>query len=85
MVASFDPVWVAGIVVRDDHPHAPISLGHGGVLWSELRGVASPESLVQNYMIGLGGGDIRPEHIEEVVADLIARECAAEPQIQEIG
>jgi len=62
-----------------------ISLGHGGVLWSELRGVVTDGTLVQNYMIGLGGGDIRPEHIEEVVQDLIARECAAEPQIQEIG
>ena len=40
-----------------------IGLGLGGVLWSETRGLADPGAVVQNYMAGLGGGDVRPEHI----------------------
>ncbi|MDP6838088.1 MAG: pyruvate ferredoxin oxidoreductase, partial [Planctomycetota bacterium] len=46
-----------GVLDRD------ISLGLGGVLWSEVRGCA-PRALVQGYMLGLGGGDVRPQHIE---------------------
>ncbi|RMH05020.1 MAG: pyruvate ferredoxin oxidoreductase [Planctomycetota bacterium] len=58
--------------------------GLGGVLWSEVRGVC-PGSLVQNYMLGLGGGDIRPEHLEQVLDDLLARAAAGEPRIVEVG
>ncbi len=58
--------------------------GMGGILWSELRGLA-PGALVQNYMLGLGGGDIRPEHLEKVLEDLLARDAAGEPQIVEVG
>ncbi|MFH0946760.1 MAG: pyruvate ferredoxin oxidoreductase, partial [Planctomycetota bacterium] len=52
-----------GILDRD------ISLGHGGILWSELRGAAPRNALVQNYMVGLGGGDIRPNHIMKLLDD----------------
>ncbi len=62
-----------------------ISLGHGGVLWSEARGFAPPNALVQNYMLGLGGGDIRPEHITQVLADLRGRRAADEPLIMEVA
>ncbi len=62
-----------------------ISLGMGGVLWSECRGAAPKEALVQNYVIGLGGGDIRPENIEGCVEDLMKRDEVAEPQIVEVG
>ena len=61
-----------------------ISLGHGGVLWSEARGFAPPDALVQGYMLGLGGGDIRPEHIGEVLADLARRTVAGAPEILEV-
>jgi len=62
-----------------------ISLGHGGILWSESRGAAPPGSLVQGYMLGLGGGDIRPAHITSLLGDLCARSTAAEPEIVEVG
>jgi pyruvate/2-oxoacid:ferredoxin oxidoreductase alpha subunit len=62
-----------------------ISLGHGGVLWSETRGTTESSSLVQNYIIGLGGGDIRPGHITEIIADIARRDEAGEPQIMEVG
>ncbi len=67
-----------GVLDRD------ISLGLGGVLWSELRACA-PGALVQNYMLGLGGGDIRPEHIEALLEDLLARDSAGEPKIVEVA
>ncbi|MBL7009392.1 MAG: pyruvate ferredoxin oxidoreductase, partial [Planctomycetes bacterium] len=58
--------------------------GLGGILWSELRGV-KPDGIVQNYMLGLGGGDIRPEHLGGVLDDLLARKTAGDPQIVEVA
>ena len=68
-----------GILDRD------ISLGHGGILWSELRGAVPRDSLVQNYMVGLGGGDIRPEHLMKLLDDLMQREEAGEPDLVEVA
>jgi pyruvate/2-oxoacid:ferredoxin oxidoreductase alpha subunit len=68
-----------GILDRD------ISLGHGGVLWSETRGVAPPGSLVQGWMLGLGGGDVRPEHVTALIDELRAREAAGEPELVEVA
>lgn len=62
-----------------------ISLGHGGVLWSESRGTAPAGRPVQNYIIGIGGGDIRPQHITEILEDLASRDEAGPPRIMEIG
>lgn len=68
-----------GVIDRD------ISPGLGGVLWGELRGVTGADTLVQGYMLGLGGGDVRPEHIGELLADLVARETAGTPRMMETG
>ena len=68
-----------GVLDRD------ISLGHGGVLWSETRGTVTRDSLVQGYILGLGGGDIRPEHIAGILDDLSRRDQAGEPEILEVG
>jgi pyruvate/2-oxoacid:ferredoxin oxidoreductase alpha subunit len=62
-----------------------ISLGFGGVLWGEARGHAHAEALVQNYMVGVGGGDVRPEHIEAIVDDLRTRRAAGHPILLEAG
>jgi pyruvate/2-oxoacid:ferredoxin oxidoreductase alpha subunit len=59
--------------------------GLGGVLWSELRGGLGADRLVQNYMMGLGGGDIRPSHLEQIIDDVVAREHAGEPRIVEVS
>jgi len=59
--------------------------GLGGIVWSELRGVADPASIVQNYLIGLGGGDIRPSHVEETIRDVTTREVAGPPKLMEIA
>ena len=62
-----------------------LSPGMGGILWSEARGAAPAGCLVQNYLVGLGGGDIRPENLDRILADLCGRERAAEPQFVEVG
>jgi pyruvate/2-oxoacid:ferredoxin oxidoreductase alpha subunit len=62
-----------------------LSPGVGGILWAELRGVAEREAIVQNYLLGLGGGDIRPEHIERIIDDLCERGSAGEPVFMEAG
>ena len=68
-----------GVIDRD------ISLGHGGVLWSESRGTVPPGAIVQSYMAGLGGGDVRPEHVLRILDDLGSRESAGEPAFVETG
>lgn len=68
-----------GVLDRDLCP------GLGGVLWSEVRGCAAPNAIVQNYILGLGGGDIRPVHIGELLDDLTARDRAGEPSLKEVG
>ncbi|MCC7012381.1 MAG: pyruvate ferredoxin oxidoreductase [Planctomycetes bacterium] len=62
-----------------------ISLGQGGILWTEARGAAPREALVQNYVLGLGGGDIRPEHILGIIDDLGRRVHAESPEIMEVA
>ncbi|MDR3526135.1 MAG: hypothetical protein P4L57_02575 [Rhizomicrobium sp.] len=60
-----------------------IGLGLGGVLWSDTRALADPGAVVQNYLTGLGGGDVRPEHIAKIVADIAAREISGAPMLME--
>jgi pyruvate/2-oxoacid:ferredoxin oxidoreductase alpha subunit len=62
-----------------------VSLGFGGVLWGEVRGLAGPGAVVQGYMIGLGGGDVRPEHVLAIAADAGARAEAGPPVLMEAG
>ncbi len=68
-----------GILDRDICP------GLGGVVWAELRGLAPAGSIVQGYMLGLGGGDIRPKHVGDVIEDLCSRDRAGAPVFQEVG
>jgi pyruvate/2-oxoacid:ferredoxin oxidoreductase alpha subunit len=62
-----------------------LSAGLGGILWSELRGLAAPGAVVQGYLLGLGGGDVRPEHLVEVLRDAAARRIATPPVFQEVA
>lgn len=62
-----------------------ISPGFGGVLWGEVRGSCDPDAVVQNYMVGLGGGDIRPEHLVHVMEDVARRDRAGHPEILEVA
>jgi pyruvate/2-oxoacid:ferredoxin oxidoreductase alpha subunit len=62
-----------------------ISPGLGGILWAESRAMADRDAVVQDYMIGLGGGDVRPEHLLDIIDDLQSRETAGEPFITEVA
>ena len=60
-----------------------ISLGYGGVLGGELASILSSQALVQNYMAGIGGGDVRPQHLRDIIVELQGRDTPGEPQIME--
>lgn len=68
-----------GIIDRD------ISPGLGGILWSEVRASADKDAVVQNYIMGLGGGDIQPSHILATFDDLVERQAAVPPLIKEVA
>jgi len=57
------------------------SAGTGGIFWQELRACmqGQGEHLIQGYLVGVGGGDVVPEMIREIVSDLGQRTCAAAP------
>jgi pyruvate/2-oxoacid:ferredoxin oxidoreductase alpha subunit len=60
-----------------------IGLGMGGVLWQDTRVFADPGAVVQDYLAGMGGGDIRPGHILQMVADIEARTESGAPMLME--
>ena len=53
----------------------------GGIFWQEvcaaLQGRGAP--MIQGYLTGVGGSDIIPKTVHEVVDDLQARSEAGEP------
>lgn len=61
-----------------------LSPGLGGVLWAEARGLA-PSAVVQDYVVGIGGGDVRLQHLRAILADLVARDAASAPVLWEVG
>jgi pyruvate/2-oxoacid:ferredoxin oxidoreductase alpha subunit len=60
-----------------------ISLGFGGILWGEIKGLTGSKALVQNFIAGIGGGDVRPEHIKDIITRLRQQRVATEPVIME--
>ncbi len=67
-----------------DRNHSP---GSGGIFWPEI--VTSlrdrPDIIVQDYLVGLGGGDVTPEVLDEIVDDLLRRERSGEPAWKEVA
>lgn len=61
-----------------DRNHSP---GSGGIFWQEVAATLQGRSdvVLQDYIIGLGGGDVTPDMIEAVLDDLRARPAAGEP------
>ncbi len=62
-----------------------ISIGFGGVLWGEVRGFADSSAIVQNYMVGVAGGDVRPEHIINLLSELEQSQESGTPKIMEVA
>lgn len=67
-----------------DRNHSP---GSGGIFWQEI--VTSlrkrPDVMVQDYLVGLGGGDVTPKFIDEILDDLADRDEAVEPIWKEVA
>jgi pyruvate/2-oxoacid:ferredoxin oxidoreductase alpha subunit len=61
-----------------DRNHSP---GSGGIFWNEVATSLRnrPDLIVQDYLVGLGGGDVTPAVIDGIFDDLAARAVAAEP------
>jgi len=58
-----------------------VSPGSGGIFWLELCGALRERSgaILQGYLTGLGGGDVVPSIVEEILDDLAKRTCSGEP------
>jgi len=67
-----------------DRNHSP---GSGGVFWQEIATTlrSSPDVLVQDYIVGLGGGDVTPAVMDEIFDDLASRSSSDEPVWKEVA
>ncbi|NOT01169.1 MAG: pyruvate ferredoxin oxidoreductase, partial [Phycisphaerales bacterium] len=67
-----------------DRNHSP---GSGGIFWPEVVTALRHRSdvVIQDYLVGLGGGDVTPEWIDRIVDDLQIRNCSEEPMWQEVS
>ncbi len=54
---------------------------HGGIFWQEVRAALQGQGhpLIQGYLTGVGGSDVIPKTVHEVVDDLAARTEAGAP------
>jgi pyruvate/2-oxoacid:ferredoxin oxidoreductase alpha subunit len=61
-----------------DRNHSP---GSGGIFWQEIATTLRerPDVLLQDYLVGLGGGDVTPDLINKIIGDLNKRTEASEP------
>lgn len=77
---AIGPATRVGVLDRN---HSP---GAGGVFWQEALGAlrSRPDVLVQDYIVGLCGGDVTPEVLDEIVSDLCERFTADEPVWKEV-
>jgi len=58
-----------------------ISPGSGGVFWGEIctTFTGRPDLVVQDYVLGLGGGDVTSDIVARAVSDLGARSGSGDP------
>lgn len=67
-----------------DRNHSP---GSGGIFWQEVAATMQghDDVLLQDYIVGLGGGDVTPEVINHIINDLLERDAPAEPVWEEVS
>ena len=67
-----------------DRNHSP---GSGGIFWQEVAATLGnrPNTILQDYLVGLGGGDVTPAVLNEIVDDLVGRNAAVEPIWKEVA
>ena len=53
-----------------------------GVSWQEIATTLRERSdlLLQDYLVGLGGGDVTPDNINAIIDDLNQRQAASPPE-----
>ena len=65
-----------GVLDRD------YAAGLGGIWWQDTRAAFHghlDDVLLQDYLVGVGGGDVTPELVERILDDLAGREKAGAP------
>ncbi|HKQ48967.1 MAG TPA: pyruvate ferredoxin oxidoreductase [Phycisphaerae bacterium] len=67
-----------------DRNHSP---GSGGIFWQEVAATLRdrPDLVLQDYIVGLGGGDVTPEILNHIIDDLTSRKEETEPQWEEVA
>ena len=76
LLAAIGPAKRVAVLDRN---HSP---GSGGVFWLEIAATLRqrPDVLLQDYLVGLGGGDVTPENINAIIDDLNHRTSASDPE-----
>lgn len=80
-VKAIGPATRVGVLDRN---HSP---GSGGIFWQEIATTLrqKPDVLLQDYLVGLGGGDVTPEIINGIIDDLFGRTESVEPLFKEVA
>lgn len=78
---AIGPATRVGVLDRN---HSP---GSGGIFWQEIVAALRdrPDVLIQDYIVGLCGGDVTPEVLDPIVDDLLARRVSEEPVWNEVA
>lgn len=79
-VKAIGPAKRVGVLDRN---HSP---GSGGIFWQEIATSLRdrPDVLLQDYLVGIGGGDVTPAVISDILDDLTGRPTADEPTFIEV-
>lgn len=74
-----DAIGTAKRVAVLDRNHSP---GSGGIFWLEIAATLRerPDVLLQDYLVGLGGGDVTPENINAIIDDINHRTTSSDPE-----
>lgn len=64
-----------------DRNHSP---GSGGIFWTEVAATLRADAVVQDYIVGIGGGDVTPADLSGIADDLGARTESTEPLWKEL-
>ena len=70
------PAKRVGVLDRD------YAAGMGGIWWQDTRAAFhghKDDVLLQDYLVGVGGGDVTPAVVDRILDDLAAREHAGPP------
>ncbi|MCA1734141.1 MAG: pyruvate ferredoxin oxidoreductase, partial [Acidobacteria bacterium] len=80
LLRAIGPASRIGVLDRN---HSP---GSGGIFWGEIAATLQqrPDIVLQDYIVGLGGGDVTPATIDGIIDDLRGRSQSSEPLWKEV-